>query len=76
MRNHDEEMPSGFQDADFEMASLTRLANRESRLRRAGKCAHGWIMAPAGGPVKCNHCGAVWATEAEHDEARRAVLGE
>jgi hypothetical protein len=81
MRNlHDPELPRGFQDADLEMAELTASAKRETRLRRAGICAHGWLQGPPGpdhkptSVVTCLDCGAVFASEADAHEARREAL--
>lgn len=77
---HDEEMPAGFRDADFEMRDLQAQANRESRLRKRGICAHGWTQGPPGPPdkptsvVTCLYCGQTWQTDAEAYAARREVL--
>ena len=76
----DQELPNGFQDADFEMASLQAKGARSSALKRRGICDHGWL-APAKPSafhtgadysMVCNHCGKVFATaeaaHREHDE--------
>ncbi len=34
MNTYDEELPGGFQDADFEMRDLTASANQQSRLQK------------------------------------------
>jgi hypothetical protein len=74
MTTHDEELPRGFQDADLEMAELQAAANRESRLRKAGICTHGWYKAPAGQPATCNHCGKIFNTESALLESRKEAL--
>lgn len=75
----DFELPTGFQDADFEVRELEAAAARSSALRRRGFCDHGWT-APAdpstfhsGKPYRivCNHCGATFADSAEHMAAVR-----
>ena len=73
---YDPELPSGFQDADLEMAQLTESANRTARMRKRGICDHGWIQGPPGRPDAprtdwlCHHCGATFATEAMLEDAR------
>lgn len=76
MLGHDDELPRGFQDGDLEMADLVRQGIAESKLRKAGKCPHGWYKAPAGQKAKCNDCGAEFATEDLLLEERAERLGE
>ena len=58
----DPELPNGFQDADFEMRELEERGNGEARLRRLGRCTHGWRQVGNGrndvplGFFKCLHC--------------------
>lgn len=41
---YDEELPAGFQDADFEQRELEELGNRMARLKKRGICVHGsWV---------------------------------
>jgi hypothetical protein len=64
-------------DADLLQAQLYRQGARESRLRKAGICTHGWTQGqPDGkrGPVKCLHCGEVFPSSEAHMEARREAL--
>lgn len=76
----DFELPGGLQDADLEMAALTRAANREARLRKQGKCAHSWLQGPPGPAseprtdVLCLHCGKTFPTFEDAYAERRAVL--
>lgn len=76
----DHELPAGFQDADFDAASLTAQANHESRLRKRGICTHGWIQGPPGPPNApttvwtCNYCGKVFPTEQAIHAARNSAL--
>lgn len=77
---HDFDLPGGFQDADLEAAALNEAANRETRLKRRGICAHGWLQGPPGpkhAPTKvctCLDCGKTWATTDEAHEERRLIL--
>jgi hypothetical protein len=64
-------------DADLLQAELYRQGARESRLRRQGICTHGWTQGQPGGldgPVKCLHCGAMFANRQAHMDARREAL--
>lgn len=71
MLGHDFELPNGLQDADLEMAELTASANRYARLKKLGRCQHGWRQGPPGPTHKpttvwtCLNCGKVFKTEAE-----------
>lgn len=71
---------SPIQDADIEMAELTAAANKESRLRKRGICAHGWIQGPPGPWNKpttvwtCQDCGKVFQSENDLMEERRNLL--
>ena len=59
-------------DADSEMAELTRIGNMASKLAKKGICLHGWRKAPflgspfdnSDGMATCLHCGkvATWKT--------------
>lgn len=61
-------------DADIETAELEAAAAHEARLRKRGRCPHGWRHAPPGGPVTCLDCGAQFPTDDAAEEARREVL--
>ena len=41
---YDEELPAGFQDADFEMAEMEAVGNQLARQRRRGICTHGHMV--------------------------------
>lgn len=69
--SHDPELPGGFQDADFDQRGLEAAGALTAALKRRGVCDHGWLMAPAGKPAKCLHCGAVFADAEAAYEARR-----
>ena len=68
------DMDSPIRDADIETADLCRAAKHEAALRRRGICAHSWYRAPHGQPAVCNHCGKVFATEADLNAERAEVL--
>ena len=78
--HYDPELPCGFQDADIEMAQLTRAANRESRLRKRGICTHSWFQGPPGPTTNptnvytCHHCGKVFKTQDELMADRNKAL--
>jgi hypothetical protein len=61
-------------DADLEMAELEAAAAHEARLRKRGRCPHGWRHAPDNGPVTCLDCGATFPDIEAAEEARREVL--
>ena len=71
MNAFDSDLPAGFNDADFELRDLEASAARQAARWASGICSHGWLQGPPGPPGKptkvwtCNHCGQVWATEAE-----------
>lgn len=79
---YDPELPAGCQDADFEMAHLQAAANRDARLRKAGRCPHNWIQGPPGPPSAprsdylCHHCGATFATREALEASSRQNRGE
>lgn len=69
---HDDEMPRGFQDADFEMRGLEASARRSGNARKRGICDHGWT-----GPVvqgqperQCYHCHRQFPNESAMDADR------
>ena len=77
----DNELPAGFQDADFDMRSLQAAGARSSALKKRGICDHGWL-APANPSsfhtgadysMVCNHCGKVFANEEQAYEERRQL---
>ena len=84
---YDEELPNGFQDADFEMRELEELGNRIARLERKGICQHGAVvgykypavyyeqehMAP--GEMLCHGCGAIFQGDDAWDSARYEARG-
>jgi hypothetical protein len=53
---YDEELPAGFQEADFEMAELEAAADRRSR------CKHVYVEENYLGPgiIDCTDCGKQW----------------
>lgn len=55
---YDPELPAGLQDADFEMRDLQAAGARDARLRKAGRCPHGW-SGPKGAQFECYNCGFV-----------------
>lgn len=60
---------------DAAQRHLEKIGNKISALRRRGICTHGWMQGPPGKPVlTCLDCGATFANEAEHMEARRDAL--
>lgn len=63
-------------DSDIEMAELQSAANHESKLHRAGICAHGWLQGTPGeeGPCTCLYCGKVFATNQDAYDERREIL--
>lgn len=75
---YDEELPAGFQDADFEMRELEEAGNRIALLERQGFCPHThWVGLPTSGAiyyaeqvgligdeVRCHGCGVIF----ENDE--------
>jgi len=71
--SRDPELPGGYQDADLQQSALERAGARSAALRRRGICDHGWLLAPAGEPARCLHCGAVFADAEAAYEARREV---
>jgi len=61
-------------DADIEQANLEALGNHEARLKKQGKCTHGWRQGPdKDGLTKCLDCGKV-ATDEELEEERAELL--
>ena len=79
----DPELPNGFQDADFEQAELEEAGRTETRIRKAGKCSHGWRQGHRGRPgipedgdmATCLYCGKT-ATEGEFDDDARELRAE
>jgi hypothetical protein len=68
-------------DADIEMNELTVTANHESRLRRRGICAHGWVQRAhqttphlTGEQVQCKDCGKVFADFETLNDERQDIL--
>lgn len=57
----DNELPSGFQDADFETAEMEGAARRSSALKRKGICDHGWLREGRDGKTSCLNCQAMFA---------------
>jgi len=78
---YDEELPGGFQDADFEQRALEDAANASAARRRRGICDHGWTQGPPGqasSPTTvwtCLDCGKVFQTEAELRNAQAQANG-
>jgi hypothetical protein len=85
---YDEELPNGFQDADFEMRELEEEAAHIHALNKAGICTHNsWVGLPASGEVfypaqeglkpgqvRCTDlCKALFDTEDELLDDSRAV---
>ena len=78
----DPEIPAGFSDADLEQAALEDAGRAEARIRKAGKCSHGWRRGRPGseapGPkdlATCLYCGKI-ATEAELDDDAAELRSE
>jgi hypothetical protein len=82
---YDEELPAGFQDADFEQRELEMLGNRAAANRKRGICNHGsWVGYhpdfPARnlkrGQVRCTElCQKVFVNEEDIMQAHREALG-
>jgi hypothetical protein len=69
----DPELPNGFQDGDFEQRELEEAGRTSARIRKAGKCDHGWRQGGLPeGKSKCLHCGKI-ATDKELDEEAREL---
>jgi len=78
----DPELPAGFSDADMEQAELEETGRTLARIRKAGKCAHGWRRGRPGpeppaddDPEKCLECGKA-ATRRELDDDARELHAE
>ena len=70
---YDNELPNGFQDADFEMSALQAAGNRSAALAKQGVCDHGWLRVENGLTV-CNHCESTFANHETAYKARVRVL--
>ena len=69
---HDDELPGGFQDADFEMRDLQAAAGRSRRARARGLCDHTWTGPVTVGeaPRQCYHCKRVFPNQTALDKDR------
>lgn len=84
----DDELPRGFQDADFEQREMEAIADRASALRRAGVCTHGWMqgyrpgiaasdaanLQPGQSVCLEDGCGVVFDDDAAWEHARAAAF--
>jgi hypothetical protein len=61
-------------DADIETADLQARANHESRLRKKGICAHGWIKTFDNGAVLCLDCQKSFPDRETMEEERKEIL--
>jgi hypothetical protein len=85
---YDEELPAGFQDADFEQREMEELGNQIAALERKGICTHGHTVGLGADGVahypeaeglvgqqrKCSDCGEVFADDDDWNDARNEVL--
>lgn len=71
----DDDIPTGYRDADIEQAQYEAIGRRLSSLQKRGICSHGWMQGPPGKPVlTCLDCGVTFASKADHYAARDRVL--
>jgi len=67
----DDELPGGFQDADFEMRDLEAIGQVEDMLKKRGICTHGWMNHNT-----CLDCGRTFDNVKGAAEERGRILGE
>jgi hypothetical protein len=60
---------------DAAQRMLEAAGNKIARLKARGICTHGWMQGPPGKAVlTCLDCGATFASDHEHQAARRKAL--
>jgi hypothetical protein len=88
MFHYDDEMPVGYQDADYEMRELEAMGERIARLEAQGVCTHShtvglgadgrpyWPEAEGltGTQCRCTDCGQVFADTEDWLMAQALVL--
>ena len=73
---HDNELPRGFQDSDFEQAELESIGNIESQLKKQGICTHGWTQGHSNGSVTCLECKFTFKSQHDLNIDRNSILAD